>query len=140
MFWKRITVANHERVVLVKNGRFRSILTPGEYRIFTLPGVSLEIERHYIHRLVFQSRWADYLLAERPEIAERYFVRVETNHVQVALIYIDGKLHSVLTPARRLLFWRGSFEIKAEMVEVIAEPELSSSEIDALESMTGLSI
>jgi regulator of protease activity HflC (stomatin/prohibitin superfamily) len=135
MLWKRIVVGDQERVLVAKNGRFKGIFLPGEYRVFVAPGVSLEVEKHNVRDLVFRSTWADYLAQERLEVAERYFTRVETNDVQVAMVYVDGKLFSVLHPAKRVLYWRGAAEVKAEVVDVIAEPEVPSEMLSALERL-----
>lgn len=124
MFWKRVIVDDHERVLIVKNDRLTKILARGDHWIFVAPGVSLEIERHDVHNLEFQSRWVNYLVKERPDLVEDYFTRVETNEVQVAMVYVEGKLFRVLTPAKNALFWRGLAEVTAEVVEVVAEAEL----------------
>lgn len=121
MFWKRMIVADQERLLIAKNGRFQAIFTPGEYLIFVAPGVSLEVERHDVRDLVFQSMWADYLAKERPDIVARHFTLVETTDVQVGMVYVDSKLFQVLTPSKRVLFWRGRARVTAEMVEVIAD-------------------
>lgn len=119
MFWKRVIVHHHERVLVIKNGRVAEILTPGDHWIFVLPGVSFELERHDIRDLVLRSRWTDYLLGERPDLVQCYFTAVETNDVQVAMVYVDTKLFRILTPAKSLLFWRGEANISAEIVEVV---------------------
>jgi hypothetical protein len=80
MLWKQIIVGDQERALISKNGRFGGIFTPGEYRLFTTPGVSLEVEKHNVRDIVFQSTWSDYLAKERPDIADRFFTRIETNH------------------------------------------------------------
>jgi hypothetical protein len=123
MLWKRFIVGNRERVLITRNGRFAGILAPGGYRLCVAPGVSLDVERHNVNDLVFQSAWADYLARERPDVAERHFTRVETNHLQVAMVYVDGQLFRVMLPAKRLLFWRGAAEVTADVVNVIEEPE-----------------
>jgi hypothetical protein len=55
MTWKRIVVNGQERILISKNGRFGGILTPGEYQMFIASGVYLELERHDLRHLVFQS-------------------------------------------------------------------------------------
>ncbi len=124
MLWKRVVVHDQERVLIVKNNRLTQILTPGDHWIFVAPGVSLEMESHDVRNLEFQSRWADYLMKERPDLAEHHFTQVETNEVQVAMVYVDSKLFRVLTPAKSALFWRGLAEVTAEVVEVVSEPEM----------------
>jgi hypothetical protein len=137
MFWKRIVVGDKERILVAKNGRFQGIFPAGTYRFFVLPGVSLEIERHDINDLVFRSRWATYLAEERPDIVEQHFTRVETNDVQVAMVYVNSELFSVLTPGRRTLFWRGAADVRAEMVDVIGDEELSGEALEMLEAAAG---
>jgi hypothetical protein len=129
MLWKRITVGEQERALISKNGRFGGILAPGEYRLLTLPGVSLDVEKHNVGDLVFQSAWADYLAKERPDVAERHFTRVETNDLQVAMVFVDGMLFKVMLPAKLLLFWRGAAAVTAEVVKVIDAPEVSAQKL-----------
>ena len=135
MIWKQIIVGDQERALVSKNGRFGGILTPGAYRLFLKPGVSLNVEKYNVRDLVFQSTWADYLAKERPDIADRYFTRIETNDLQVAMIYVDGKFFKVLLPAKRVLFWRGAMEVTAEVVNVIDAPEIPAQKLPALERL-----
>ena len=129
MLWKRVTVGDQERILVTKNGRFGGILTPGVYNMFISPGVSLEMERHSVRDLVFQSAWAEYLVQERRELADRYFTRVETSDTQIAMVYVDGKLFKVMLPAKRMLFWRTPAEVTAEVVDVIASPEIPAQRL-----------
>jgi hypothetical protein len=133
MLWKQIIVGDQERALITKNGRFGGILAPGEYRLVTKPGVSLDVEKHNVRDLVFQSTWAEYLAEERPDVAERHFTLVETNHLQVAMVYVDGMLFQVMLPAKRMLFWRGAAAVTAEVVNVIDAPEVSAQKLPAHE-------
>ena len=135
MFWKRIIVGDQERALVTKNGRFGGILAPGDHRLFAAPGVSLGVEKFNVRELVFQSTWADYLAKERPDVADRHFTRVETNDLQVAMIYVDGKLFKVMLPAKRMLFWRGAVEITAEVVNVVDDPQIAAQKLPALERL-----
>ncbi len=136
MLWKRIVVGDHERALITKNGHFGGILAPGEYRLFLTPDILLDVEKHNVRELVFESTWADYLAQERPEIAARYFTRVETNELQVAIVYADSKLYQVMLPAKRLLFWRGAVEVTAEVVNMIDKPKANFYLVD--EAKAGL--
>jgi regulator of protease activity HflC (stomatin/prohibitin superfamily) len=121
--------------LVAKNGRFDAILTPGTYRVFAVPGVSVEVEKFNVRDLVFTSAWTDYLVKERRDVVERHFTLVETNDVQVAMVYADRKLYKVLTPAKRVLFWRGPVDVTAEVVDVIAEPAIAFDKLTALERL-----
>jgi hypothetical protein len=122
MLWKRFVIADQQRGLVTKNGRFGGIFTPGEYALFVPPGVSLEVERHDIREIAFRSTWTDYLLKRRRALVDRHFSSVETNEIQIAMVYADGKLLQVLTPRKRALFWRGPADITFEVVDVISKP------------------
>ena len=132
MFWKRISIGCRERALVARNHRLVSILTPGSYRIFALPGISTAVERHNIDDLVLKSKWSNYLLDRLPALVEQHFVCVRTNEVQVAMVYANGELFKVLTPASRILFWRDAAEVTAEVVNVMADlsPDDSALEWD----------
>ena len=119
MLWKRIVVGEKERILISRNGRFAGILTPGEYRAFVAPSVSLDAERHNVDDLVFRSTWADYLVREKSALVQRHFERIETDRSQIAMVYTNGELFTVLIPSKRLLLWRGVVEVTAEKVEII---------------------
>ncbi|HEX4166635.1 MAG TPA: hypothetical protein VHZ55_14300 [Bryobacteraceae bacterium] len=125
MFWRNLFLEPHQRALIAKNHRFSGILAPGEHRIFVLPGIAFEAEQHNVRKLVFRSRWSGYLLRERPDVIEEHFTKIETNAAQLAMVYLDGSLFQVMTPAQRLLLWRGEAEVTCEMIEVI--PDLDSS-------------
>jgi hypothetical protein len=131
MLWRKIIVGDQERALIAKNDCFGGILAPGEYRLFTMPGESLSVEKFNVRDLVFKSDWADYMALERPEIADRHFTRVETNDLQVAMIYVDGNLFKVMLPAKRMLFWRGVVTVTAEVVNVIDEPQVAAQKLPA---------
>ncbi len=122
MLWKRIVVRKRERVLLFKDERFSGILMPGVHRILVTSHEALQTEKHDLDDLVFESIWTDYLLKEQPEIANRHFTIVETNGTQVAMVYVNGQLFTVMVPQKRLLFWRDAALVTAEIVNVIGEP------------------
>lgn len=119
MLFRRITVSHNERVIVSKNGRFASILTPGTYRLVHWPWGSLTIESYNLSTPVFRSRWNNYLLEEQPHIVAAHFVAVTTNDSEIAMIFVDGMLYQVLLPGEHALFWKDSASVSAEVVSVI---------------------
>ncbi len=119
MFWERISIGSQERVLVAKNSQVKTVLTPGKHNIFVPPFVSLELERHNVNDLVLESKWSRYLLTRAPAIADRHFIRVGTDEVQVGLVYANGQLFKVLTPYSRILIWRDVAEIRVELVDVV---------------------
>jgi hypothetical protein len=85
------------------------------------------MEKFHVRDLVFQSRWANYLVTKRPDVIERHFTLIKTNEVQIAMVYAGSNLVKVLTPAKRVLFWREA-AVTAEIVDVIAKPIFESDD------------
>jgi regulator of protease activity HflC (stomatin/prohibitin superfamily) len=124
--FRRILVGDQNRVLLIRKGRFARMLEPGEYWIWTLAG-AVETVTFNINDLTFESPWADYLVKQRAELAARLFTIVETNDAQVAAVYLNGKLSRVLGPGKRVLYWRGSVEVAAEVIDVNVERQLPAA-------------
>ena len=83
-----------------------------------------------VREIVFRSKWADYLINHRPDVVERHFTLMETNEVQVAMVYADGNLLLVMTPAQRVLLWQGSADVRAEIVEILSDADTQSAASD----------
>ena len=132
MLFKRINVNPNERVIVSKNGRFASILTPGIYGLLTWPWVSITIESYDLSNPVFRSRWEEYLIENEPHIVATHFAVVEAKDSEIGMIFIDGMLYHVLLPGERALFWKGSASVSAELVKVI-DSELPERTIAPLE-------
>ena len=130
MLWKRIPVRDHERILVAKNEKFHAILGPGNHYVFAAPGVRVEVERFDVRDLGFRSDWSDYIYRERRDVFSRYFQCIETNNVQVAMIYADGKLFNVLPPGERCVMWRGVAHITAEIVDVMPELNIGDEDSD----------
>lgn len=121
MFRKRIVVKQNERALLFRDGRFHEILSPGEHQVLTGSGESLSIERHDLKDPLFSSNWADYLVESEPEVVARHFTRVETLDTQIAMIFVNGALFTVLVPAKTVLFWRDAANVTSEVVDLADE-------------------
>ena len=99
MLWKQISVGKQERVLIATNGEFAGILTPGDYRLSIAGRMALTLERHNVRNLVFESAWMEYLVKNRPALVRRHFTQIETSSLQVAMVYVNGKLFRVLFQA-----------------------------------------
>ncbi len=129
--YKRILVGDNERVLVIRNKRFSKILEPGEYRIFT-PFGKVEAEYFNTRDLAFAGPWVDFIVKERPAIADRYFTVVETSAFEVAVVYADGKLVRVVAPGVRAAFWKSAVDITAELFDVRERPEIPLPLLPAL--------
>jgi len=127
--YRRVTVGDVERALVVRRRRFERILEPGTHRLF---GFGWEVQTFALVSPEFESVWADFIATERKEIAERYFTVVETGDAKVAVVSLDGKVARVIGPAKRVLFWKGGVEVSYERIDVVAEPEVPARLIGPL--------
>lgn len=132
MLFKRLCVNENKRVIVTRNGRFASLLTPGVHWFFVWPLVSVETESYDLGHPMFHSRWERYLLTERPDLVAAHFIVVETKESEIAMVYVAGTLSQVLLPGKRALFWKCGVPVSAELVTII-ESELPEQMLAALE-------
>ena len=132
---RRILVGDNERVFVIRKRRFAGVLAPGEYWMITL-GRGVEFERHSVKELVLCSDWTDTLVRQFPELAAQHFIVIETGDAQVALVYLDGRLASVVPPATRVLYFRGVIEVRFALIDVRAEPEVPGRIVPALQRVS----
>jgi regulator of protease activity HflC (stomatin/prohibitin superfamily) len=126
---RRVIVGDNERVFVTRKGRFENILGPGEYWIH---GFGVEIERHNITQVTVSSPWTDYLVKQRWALASRHFTVVEVADWQVAVIYLDGTVSSVIGPGKRVLFWRGPVEVTYDLIDAHGNPQVPALLVPAL--------
>lgn len=131
---RRILVGDNERALLIRNKRFAGILNPGAHWILTL-GRTVELERHNVREVTFVSDWTDFIAKATPELAAEYFIIVETNESQVAVVYLDGKLTRVIGPAKRALFWRGAAEVTFDVIDAREAAQVPQRLLPALARM-----
>ena len=120
---KRVTIKKNERGLLLRNGDFDRVLPPGRH--WLLDGLdNLRVETFALDQPAFTHPLADYLMAKEPEVVARDFVRVELGETQAGLRFEDGVLVELLPPATRRLYWKGLREVRVDVVDVAAQPEL----------------
>jgi regulator of protease activity HflC (stomatin/prohibitin superfamily) len=140
MLFKRISVGDRERVLVTRNGRFESILKPGDHVIVTAPFTKIETETYQLRDVIFTSPWADFLVKERPAAVEDNFRVVETGDSEVAMIFINKALAKVLGPGKRALLWRDAAELAVEIVNTVDAPEVPKVHLAALERLGALAL
>jgi regulator of protease activity HflC (stomatin/prohibitin superfamily) len=124
MEFKRVTIRKNERGLLLRNGDFERILPPGTHWLMSVID-KLSVEKFALEQPAFTNPIADYLMAREPEVIEGNFVRVELSETQAGLRYENGVLVEILPPATRRLYWRGIVEVRVDVVDIAADPQLS---------------
>ena len=100
---RRIIIKENQRAIALYKGKFLGVLTPGEHRL-TDRG-RLEIEMHDLARPEFVSPFDKALFRDHAAAAARHLTEVRTAGDEVVLIFRDGRLHAVLKPDERAVFW-----------------------------------
>ncbi|MCP4695367.1 MAG: slipin family protein [Gammaproteobacteria bacterium] len=121
--FRKFIVRKNERGLLFKDGDFQTFLESGYYRRFDLFH-KLHVEIFDLSVPEFEHRLTDFLLKTYPEVMERYFIRIELNARQVALLYKNERLADVLPPATRKFYWRDVVDIRADIRDISDDYEI----------------
>jgi regulator of protease activity HflC (stomatin/prohibitin superfamily) len=119
---KRVTVKKNERGLLLRNGDFDRVLTPGTHWLWA--GLdTLRVETFALEQPLFNHSLADYLMAHEPEVVAAHFTRVELGETQVGLRTDNGTLVELLPPATRRLYWKGQADVRVEVIDIADSAE-----------------
>ena len=100
----RLIVRENERLLVLSDGKFQSILGPGEHAI-TTRNCTVETHRFDITSGAVTNELIATLVKTQPELAAAHLTEVRTDAVQAAAIYRDGKLEGLQGRDRRSWFW-----------------------------------
>ena len=98
----RVTVMETERMLVLEKGRIATILGPGEHRIKRRDTLS---EVHNMERLRFVTPYEAALFRERPDLAATHLTEMRAGEAEVLVVLRDGRLHDVVLPQDRVVYW-----------------------------------
>ena len=111
----RLTIAQSERALLWRQGRFVGILEPG-VRWVVQPFAYIAVQLYDLRVPEFEHPRLDELLAQARTTLERHFQIVELGESEVGVVYKNGTLAGVLAPGRRQLYWKGPTDVRVQKV------------------------
>ena len=111
----RLTIAQSERGLLWRRGRFAGILEPG-VRWVVQPFAYIAVQLYDLRVPEFEHPRLDELLAQARTTMERHFQIVELGESEVGVVYKNGTLAGVLAPGRRQLYWKGPTDVRVQKV------------------------
>ncbi len=120
---RRLTVAQHERVLVFRDRRFETILEPGVHWLFD-PLRRVELQVYDLTVAEFEHPRAEFLLQDARAVMERYFMIVETGDTEVGVVSKQGHVTGLLGPGRRQLYWKGPIDVTVEKIDFAATMEL----------------
>ena len=131
----RLTIAQSERALLWRQGRFVGILEPG-VRWIVQPFARIAVQMYDLREPEFEHPRIEELLAHARATMERHFQIVELAAEELGVVYKDGVLAGVLAPGKRQLYWKGSTEVRVEKVR--ARRPASGAPDETAQSLTFL--
>ena len=111
----RLTIAQSERALLWKQGRFVGILEPGVRWIFQ-PFAHVAVQLYDMRVPEFEHPRVEELLMQARATMERHFHIVELAEQEMGVVYKDDALAGTLAPGKRQLYWKGSTAVRVEKV------------------------
>ncbi len=133
----RLTIAQSERALLWKQGRFVGILEPGVRWIFQ-PFARVAVQLYDMSVPEFEHPRVDELLARDRATMERHFHIVELAEQEMGVVYKDGALAGTLAPGKRQLYWKGSTAVRVEKVRA-RRPSSGSAFLAASQALSSWS-
>ena len=119
----RLTVQPYERLVVMNDGRFSSILGPGEHCVRAR---GLVTEAHDLRNLVFASAYAEAMERDAPALFAEHFTVVEAAEDALVTVTLRNRLVALLKAPgeRRVLFTEaGPFKVETHALdETLALP------------------
>jgi hypothetical protein len=112
----RLHIAQSERGLLWKQGRFVGVLEPG-VRWVVQPFACIAVQLYDLSVPEFEHPRLDELLTQARATMERHFQIVELGEREMGVVYKNGTLAGVLAPGKRQLYWKtGPTEVRVQKV------------------------
>ena len=113
----RLHIAQSERALLWRRGRFVGILEPG-VRWVVQPFACIAVQLYDLRVPEFEHPRLDELLTQARATMERQLQIVELSEREMGVVSKDGTVAGVLAPGRRQLYWKGPTEVRVQRVRV----------------------
>ena len=127
-----IKIKETERGLLFKNGKFVKIMSPGVNYFIGKWRYTWSIFN--ISSPIMESSWTDILISNYPKTVEEYFQVVNTSDSQVAVIYLDNKLHKVISPGIKKLVWKILADVRVEYIDISQHFEIPTEKVQLFAS------
>lgn len=115
--FKKINVADNERVLMFRKNRFEKILTPGEYRIFDLSG-NVTAFKYDITKAELNHHLGRFLITAYHDNLVNDVICADIKENQIGLIYLDGKLSDILSPNTFKMYWNLVVKVEIKVIDI----------------------
>lgn len=114
---KYINVADNERALLSRKNRLEKVLLPGEYRFFDLAG-NLDIKTYDITKAALEHHLGRFLITAYQELLGDEVVSYDIKEDQIGLVYLDGKLSSIVPPNNFKMYWSKAVKVEVRILDI----------------------
>lgn len=130
-FFKTIDIADNERALLFDRDRLKTVLSPGQHRLFTF-GRKLRLEKFDITSVQFEHPKLKFLVRQYRELLKRFIDVFELSDKEVGVIYRDQKLSDVLAPGSLMVTWKGAEDVKVDVIDISQDYDIQDELIGLL--------
>lgn len=130
MFMKEITVAEHQRALLIRDGKLQRILGPGRTRVWSDPH-RVRFELYDVRQAAFRGDWPRVIEKNHPELAEKHLEIVRTSADEAALVSFEGQPAFFVGPNETFYAWKVLRDITVERIDLTSAHRIALATYDA---------
>ncbi len=130
MFRRHVTIEDHQRALLIRDGRVREVLEPGRHLIGREPRTRLEIQDVRLGR--FTGTRLEALERDRPDIVAKHLLVSEPGETAVAIIRTGARILAVVPPREKQAFWTSFMPVSEEVIDIGDSPAIAGRNIRPL--------
>lgn len=124
--FRAITVTEHERALLIRNGELERVLAPGRHRFWD-PLRRVQTPKFDVRLPAFTSEWARVMEKNHPDLARANLEVVRTGNREAALVSFEDAPALVVAPGKTAYFWNVLRDIAVERVDLDAVHEMDAA-------------
>ena len=113
---KTVTVAENQRVLMLKSQQLADVLLPGKHKMWDFKN-ELEFITFDINQLFFSEKNADRLF-RNSETLRNHISHWKLSSSEVGLLYVDDLLQGIVAPGEHIYVWKDTGELRLETLSI----------------------
>ena len=113
---KTVTVAENQRVLMLKSQQLADVLLPGKHKMWDFKN-ELEFITFDINELFFSEKNADRLF-RNSETLRNHISHWKLSSSEVGLLYVDDLLQGIVAPGEHIYAWKDTGELRLETLSI----------------------
>ena len=113
---KTVTVAENQRVLMLKSQQLADVLLPGKHKMWDFKN-ELEFITFDINELFFSEKNADRLF-RNSETLRNHISHWKLSSSEVGLLYVDDLLQGIVAPGEHIYVWKDTGELRLETLSI----------------------